>query len=149
MNKRGCEKISYKLLIATGKMSMPISLQLNCGHARGAIRQLTTRQKNVDIHKRQTEFKTLFKRCKNFGLCESYFTSKSGRLSAFDRHCSTILLNWKKRWHPNESKQHYEQMFSIEKWKALLQCVKLVLKKRIAYKCSHTPKFFFLKEHII
>ena len=73
--------------------AMPISLQINCGFARGAIR--TSKQGSVDIYKRQTEFKQLFESCSDFGIPENYFGSNSDRHSAFDRHCNTIIQSKK------------------------------------------------------
>ena len=98
---------------------VPVSLQLNCGFARCAIRQLTPRDGTLDKQKHETEFKKLFKPNASFGLPENYFKDNLCRASPFERHSTKILQNWKRKWHLYESKSEYEETFSIEKWQSL------------------------------
>ena len=90
---------------------------INCGFARCAIRELTTR--NTDKVKRAFEFHELFKDCPNYGIEESYFDKIGTNDSLFNRHCSKIIDSWQKKWHPKESRLDYERTFAISKWKEL------------------------------
>ena len=93
----------------------PISLQVNCGYGRCAMR-LTTSNWESDTLK----FKELFETTPNYGLCESYFATNSSRQSQFKRHCNLIKTSWSKRWCTDQSfRINYEATFSKEKWKNL------------------------------
>ena len=100
-----------------------VTLDFNCGFARTAVRQLTPKihgTKIFDKQKRAEEFKQLFSACPEYGFPDSYFDDDSNAHgSLFNRDCDKILKIWSKRWNPTESRQQYEQVFSIEKWKTL------------------------------
>lgn len=98
-------------------MATSVSLELNCGYARCAIRELTTR--NTDKIKRASEFQDLFKSCPNYGITESYFDTAGTNDSLFNRHCTKVIISWGKKWHPKESRVEYESNFAISKWKSL------------------------------
>ena len=95
-----------------------ISLEINCGFARTAIRELTPKNEQVDKQQRACMFKELYDGCSGFGFRAGYFEeSKNGSL--FSRGCTKILQAFNKRWHPKEAKKQYEDSFSLANWKAL------------------------------
>ena len=83
---------------------LPISLQVNCGYARCAIRELTPKNENLDKQKRESELKQLFEPSSStYGISESYFVGTSDQPSQFE--C--------------QSRKKYEETFSTDNWKAL------------------------------
>ena len=100
-----------------------ITLEVNCGFSRTAIRELTNRNKgsrnDIDAQTRALEFQKLLKDCPNYCENGSYFDSCGYNGSQFDRDCEKVLLHFHKKWHPKESRLDYEKQFSIENWKAL------------------------------
>lgn len=97
------------------------TLEVNCGFARVAIRELTPKihgRQSIDTQKRALEFRELFKDCSNYGIENSYFEQDKND-SMFNRDCSRILKVFKKRWNPKEARVEYEEAFSLAKWKAL------------------------------
>ena len=68
------------------------TLEVNCGFARVAIRELTPKihgYQQIDTQKRALEFRELFKDCSNYGIEDSYFEDRND--SMFNRDCSRIL----------------------------------------------------------
>lgn len=105
-----------------GNFNRHVTLILNCGFARTAIRELTPKlrwKNSIDITKRSTEFKNLFHEQEQFGIQQSYFDSSNAKASQFDRDCDAILKIWGKKWHPTNKRQEYETAFAIQKWKDL------------------------------
>lgn len=100
-----------------------ITVEVNCGFSRTAIRELTNRNKGCsndsDAQNRALEFQNLFKDCPKYFHNGSYFDSCGYNGSQFDRDCKSVLLHFHKKWHPKESRLDYEKQFSIENWKAL------------------------------
>ena len=100
-----------------------ITVEVNCGFSRTAIRELTNRNKGChndsDAQNRALEFQNLFKDCPKYFHYGSYFDSCRYNGSQFDRDCKSVLLHFHKKWHPKESRLDYEKQFSIENWKAL------------------------------
>ena len=100
-----------------------ITLEVNCGFSRTAIRQLTNRNEGCrndsDAQNRALEFQNLFKDCPKYFQNRSYFDSCGYNGSQFDRDCKSVLLHFHKKWHPKETLLDYEKQFSIENWKAL------------------------------
>ena len=102
--------------------TLQVSLQYNCGYARCAIRELTTKDRNIAVDKRtrMSEFQDLFGDCPNYGILPSHFIEQSSTHSPlFNRHCDKIIQGWNKNWHPPENRQTYEKTFSTRNWKAL------------------------------
>ncbi len=104
-------------------MCTPISLKINCGYARTAIRELTpcVQQKgryarDCDKAKRSTEFRKLFS---SFEFPPSLFESDGTRSSTFDNNCERILTIFQRRWNPTSKRSEYETRFSTTNWKAL------------------------------
>ena len=98
-----------------------ISHEYNCGFARSAIRELTSKVRNIatDKQQRMTAFQDLFKDCANYAIPLSYFDESFNRGSIFNRHCDKIIEGWNKKWHPPETRLQYESTFSMANWKAL------------------------------
>ena len=99
-----------------------ITLEINCGFARCAIRELTPKtngRKQIDTQQRASEFKQLFSECTNYGIDEIYFNDDGKNGSLFNRDCTKILQSFKKKWHPQETRCDYEKPFSTANWKAL------------------------------
>ena len=114
--------------------TLQVSLQYNCGYARCAIRELTSKSRNVgnDNQKRMCEFQDIFRDCPNYGLPPSHFINKSSsRPPLFDRHCDSIIQGWNNKWHPPQSRKTYEQTFSISNWKSL--CVEEKQKHTLSF----------------
>ena len=100
-----------------------IPLQINCGYARTAIRELTSTSRAKHrgvVHKlqRATEFRQLFD-LPTYELPSNLFDSCATKWSPFDKHCDTIVKLFLKKWHPTAKRVEYTNTFSIEKWKAL------------------------------
>lgn len=99
-----------------------ITLEINCGLARCAIRELTPKTndlKEIDTQQRASEFKQLFSECTNYGIDETYFKNDGKNGSLFNRGCTKLLQPFKKKWHPKETRCDYEKAFSIANWKGL------------------------------
>ena len=96
-----------------------ITLEVNCGFSRTAIRELTNRNKrsrnNIDARTRALKFQKLFKDCPNYCQNGSYCYSCGYNSSQFDHDCEKVLLHFHKKWHP---RLDYEKQFSIENWNA-------------------------------
>ena len=103
-----------------------IPLQINCGYARTAIRELTSTSRAKHrgvVHKLQqaTKFRQLFD-LPTYELPSNLFDSCATKWSPFDKHCDTIVKLFLKKWHPTAKRVEYT--FSIEKWKALAESEK-------------------------
>ena len=100
-----------------------VGLEVNCGFARTAIRELTNRNKGnskvTDTRKRASEFQTLFESNTKYCANELYFNDNGRNGSQFDRDCTKVLNHFHQRWNPKESRQEYEKQFSMVNWKAL------------------------------
>jgi len=102
---------------------MAISLEVNCGYARAAIRELTTVQRGRNgrqshRQKRQDEFRELFD-LPTFGLPTDYFEMKGHRPSRFDRRCEHQLDIFSRKWKTPAHRTEYIATFSIDAWKNL------------------------------
>ena len=95
-------------------------LQINCGYARTAIRELTPKCKHqltpTTNQHRKCEFQKLFS-CFSHPYNET--TQHSNGISPFDTHCAKVLTAFSKKWNPPQARLDYEKQFSIENWKAL------------------------------
>ena len=101
----------------------PVSLKVNCGYARTAIRELTPTKtglhgRYVQSAKRSQEFRQLFD-IPTYALQSSIFESDSSHSSTFDKMCDTVLNMFSKKWHPSTARIEYTATFSTAKWKAL------------------------------
>lgn len=102
-----------------------ITLDFNCGYARAAVRELTPKVRGnhtfntFDIVKRALEFQELFASCPNYGFPENYFDDNTRNGSLFNCDCDKILKIWSNKWTLTSSRQDYEEVFSINKWKEL------------------------------
>lgn len=127
-----------------------ISLEINRGFARTAIRELTPKNEEVDKQQRASKFKELYDGCSGFGFGMGYVDEgKNG--SMFDRDCTKILQAFNKKWHPKGKRQQYEAAFSLANWKALSADKKgytTSLSVLHATCNSMTYKWHFLKGHI-
>ena len=92
-----------------------VTLEVNCGFSRTAIRELTNRNKgsrnDIDAQRRALEFRKLFKDCPNYCENGSYFDSCRYNASQFDRDCEKVLLHFHKKWHP---RLDYENNFQLK-----------------------------------
>ena len=98
-----------------------VSLTVNCGFARVAIRELTPcNRKSLKLDDRTSKFQSLYKGYK-FAIPDDYFICKCGKKhqSQFNRDCEKILKGFATKWHPHNARKEYEQHFSISKWNAL------------------------------
>ena len=100
----------------------PIFLQINCGYARTAIRELTPKCKHqvtpsTNEH-RKSEFQKLFG---SFSLPHNEMTENAKGLIPFDIHCDKVLTAFSKRWNPSQARLNYEKQFSIANWRALMK----------------------------
>ena len=109
---------------------MPISLLVNCGFARTAIRELSTKHKGQH-HKRADAFKEQFQ-SSTFQIPENYFQITKHD-STFNRRCERILSGFAKRWHPSESRKEYLDTFSKSAWQKLTKDER---EKHTLSKCS-------------
>ena len=97
----------------------PISLQINCGYARVAIKELTpTNKSDLDPSERATKFQELFS-IPSYELPTLLFEPDDRHRLPFDRKCDPILELMKKKWHPPPKWLEYLSTFSIDKWKSL------------------------------
>ena len=96
----------------------PIALQINCGFARVAIKELTPSNRS-DLNESK-QFCDLF--CmSSYKLTQELFQLDSKGRQPFDRKCDMILDNLKSKWHPAAKRMEYVSTFSIQKWKSLFQ----------------------------
>jgi len=98
----------------------PVSLQANCGFCRVAIYEITNAKGGRQgINKDdRTTFQNMFADIPKFGLEENYIPDGL-RPSKFNRHCDSILDTIKRKWHPQEAKHAYLEIFLVDKWKSL------------------------------
>ena len=103
-------------------------MQINCGYARTAIRELSATKKgsgrkNIDRTKRATDFKTIFS-LPAYGLTDDLFDCHKSGCSRFDYLCECTLNAFAKKWHPPNTRLQYIETFSITKWNKLTNAVK-------------------------
>ena len=99
----------------------PISLNVNCGFARVAIRELTPcDRKCLNHEERASKFQSLYTGYQ-YAIPDDYFTCKYGKKhhSQFNRDCEKILKGFANKWHPHNTKKEYTEKFSISTWHAL------------------------------
>ena len=98
-----------------------ILLEVNCGYARCAMRELTpkNRHQRKDNHAKAEEYHTLFEDCPEYGFPSHYFEAQHNG-SLFERHCTKVISIWSKKWHPKEAREKYESTFSTDRWKAMI-----------------------------
>ena len=100
-----------------------ITLSVNCGYARAAMRELTPKRKHrgqvINKQQRQAQFQKLFQTNPNFGLPDNYFVSSATTECHFDRDCNKIIQIFACKWHPKESREEYEKEFCTNNWKRL------------------------------
>ena len=101
-------------------MPIPIPLQINCGYARVAIRELSSPEKfknrtEIANEQRRQGFLRLFSSA-TYNIPDQY---QSGGSRQFDKHCDRILNHISSKWHPSAKRSEYLSMFSIENWKHL------------------------------
>ena len=76
-----------------------ISLEINCGFARTAIRELTPKNGQVDKQQRACKFKKLYDGCSGFVFGAGYFDDETKNGSMFSRDCTKTLQAFNKKWH--------------------------------------------------
>ena len=97
----------------------PIALQINCGFARVAIKELTpSNRRDLNACVRTKQFRELFCMSSYKITGELFQLDNKGR-QPFDRKCDMILDNLKSKWHPTEKRMEYTSTFSIQNWKSL------------------------------
>ena len=99
----------------------PISLNVNCGFARVAIQELTSRdRKCLKLEERASKFQSLYTGYQ-YAIPDDYFVHKYGKKhqSQFNRDCEKILKGFANKWHPHNARKEYEEKFSISNWHAL------------------------------
>ena len=98
---------------------IPISLQINCGYARVAIRELTpTNKSELNLSLRATKLRELFS-ISSYEMPELLFQPDDRQRVPFDRKCGPLLEFMKKKWHPSTKRVEYLSTFSVVKWKSL------------------------------
>ena len=95
----------------------PVSLRVNCGYARTAIRELTPTKtglhgRYVQSAKRSQEFRQLFD-IPTYALQSSIFESDSSHSSTFDKMCDTVLNMFSKKWHSSTARIEYTATFPL------------------------------------
>ena len=101
-----------------------MSLQVNCGYARTAIRELTSPKRGsshqcLEKEKRLEDFRIFFD-IPTFKLTDELFKSSNYSLpTQFDRFCEMTLSFFTKKWHPQAACQEYIGTFSISRWNEL------------------------------
>ena len=130
-------------------MAHSISLKINCGYARVAIRSLSEMEKGkhhyeINQHTRAQKFRQLF--ASSFALPNSYFEGKEGRTALFNRHCKQILGAFTKHWGDRDTRKSYTSTFSICNWERLAKSEKarhsLSNCKECARKYNHLQSLF-------
>ena len=101
-------------------MPIPITLQINCGYARVAIRELSSPERmksrlEVAHEQRRQDFLQLFS-SEKFTIPEEYRSSTNRQ---FNKHCDKILDYFSSKWHPPSKRLEYLSVFSPENWKHL------------------------------
>ena len=96
-----------------------LTLEVNCGFACCAIRELTPKtngHRQIDTQQRATEFQQLFSECSNYmhGIDENYFCDDGKNGSHFYRDCTKILQTFKKKWHPKEMRPKMGKPFQLQ-----------------------------------
>ena len=79
---------------------IPICLQINCGYARVAIRELTPVNKSeLDLLLWATKFQEFFS-TSSYEIPELLFQPDDRQRVPFNRKCGSLLEFMKKKWHP-------------------------------------------------
>ena len=107
-------------------MPIPVILQVNCGYARAAIRELSSPEelksrKEIAFEGCRQNFLSLFSSVTTYGIPEEYQISGNRN---FNNTCEKILDNFSKKWHPSSKRLEYLSCFSTENWKHLASCEK-------------------------
>ena len=113
------EKINYFIFNLITCRHVVASLQIKCGYARTAIRELSASKKGIsgnyiDIQKQESEFKSWFA-LPTFCLTDDMFTCNKSSRSHFDYLCECTLNAFAKKWHPTNKRLKYIDTFSISK----------------------------------
>ena len=99
----------------------PIALQINCGFARVAIKELTpSNRSNLNELARMEQFRDIFSML-IFKLNTELFQLDNKGQQPFDRKCDMILESLRSKWHPTAKRMEYISTFSIQNWKSLSQ----------------------------
>ena len=108
-------------------MATEISMKINCGYARTAIRELTlaSRAKHGIIHKpnRSSEIRKLFDR-PTHKIPSVFLNSHNTKWSPFDKLCEFVGEMFSKKWTSLSKRVGFTSTFSIEKWRAVPECKK-------------------------
>jgi hypothetical protein len=80
-----------------------ISIEINCGFARTAIRELTPRNEQVDKQQRARKFKQLYDGCSGFGFGTGYREKTA-------RDC-TKSFRYLTKWHPKKKGNNTRKNF--------------------------------------
>ena len=95
-------------------------LEINCGFARTAIRELTpTKRINLDKSSRSLQFKQLFDGAPNYEIPDDYFNLRASNSSKFDERCEKVLAAFSQKWRPTEYRSEYMSTFSTNNWRKL------------------------------
>ena len=84
-------------------------------------------------------------------LKQATLMMRQKRLDVHSRDCTKILQAFNKKWHPKESRQQYEEVFSLANWKALSADKKSYIGYLSALHATSNStiyKWRFLKDHI-
>ena len=89
-------------------MPIPITLQINCGYARVAIRELSSPERmksrlEVAHEQHRQDFLQLFS-SEKFTIPEEYRSSTNRQ---FNKHCDKILDYFSSKWHPPSKRLEY------------------------------------------
>ena len=104
-------------------MSKSLSLEVNCGYARVAIRELTptkrgTSTQQIDKGRRENEFQELFG-TPSFGIPATYYMKEGHKPSLFNRRCEYVTATFSKPWGKVADRLKYLATFSTKAWKGL------------------------------
>lgn len=97
-----------------------VSLTVNCGFARVAIRELTPcSRKCLKLDDRTSKLQ--YTKDTNFLSLMITLSAnvEKKHQSQFNRDCEKILKGFATKWHLHNARKEYEQHFSISKWNAL------------------------------
>lgn len=106
-------------------MPIPITLQINCGFTRVALRELLSpeelkKRKEIAYEEGRQGFLSLFSSA-TYGIPEEYQLSENRN---FTKCCEKVLDHFSKKWHPPSKRLEYISSLSIENWKHLASSAK-------------------------
>ena len=115
--------------------AVPVSLQINCGFCRVAIKKLSSRKNKfkraqIDIDAREKKFREQFSTFDELDeSCVILTQTETQRMSRqFNQHCNEVLNMFSKKWTTAAVRLEYLSNFSISSWEKLSQQEALLIK---------------------